>query len=525
MYFSGGPSRTFVKFDGNNLIPYNSIAKPASVTATNLSGVSGVNIQAWRISANSQTGETLASDSLQLVNLPQNLADTTVLVTWGTVSAASGVLKSYNVYRGQPGDETWIATVPSGTTSYYDKGAAQSDTIFPPNSDTTSGPRAKYIIKFDDRLILSGFEDDPSLVLISARYPYHDRFNWADGGGFTRVDPDGGEDILGLGVAGSQGSDNAAASILVFKNNSTHRVVLSSVSIGNYSVLDPQVQMLTTSNGCSSHKTIVPVENDTFYFGRKGLYVVGQEPNFLNQIRTNELSARIRPYVRNLSDSDFKEANAIYIDNKYILSFPSKKESIIYDRERAAFMGPWKTPWGITGWLKYFDTSGVEKWLAATYGTNPYVREFSDSYLDDSGTAVKKTLRTKKEDLGSWSVMKIIKLIYVLFRNVRGQVTVNFRLETRDGVTVTQKSFTITSSLGTGGFGADQYGSQQYGQSDATVSLTGDELVRWTQLYKNARVIQIEVLSTTSNTNWEFLSSRITAQPLGDSSLSATTRV
>lgn len=526
-FFLTAGSKPFVKFDGTNLIPYIALSNPTNVSLVQLSAASGFSTYSWIVTGVSQTGENLGSVAKTLASLPLDLSQTAIRVSWNTVSAASGVLKGYNIYRGIPGDETYVGTADPTSTVFIDDGHPASDIIFVPNSDTTQGVKAKYILQFDDRLILAGIDGDPSRVYISARYPYHDRFSAADGGGSTLVSPNDGQDITGLGIAGNQGMGSnppPASAILIFKDRAVHRIVLQTVTVGNFVILDPQVQLLTASNGCSAAETVRAVENDTFYFGRKGLYTVGQEPNFLNQIRTNELSARIRPYVQSLSDSDFKEAAAGYIDNKYLLSFPTKKETMIYDRERGSFMGPWKTPWGITHWLKYFDESGNERWLAGTT-TGPYVREFSTTYVSDSGTAVSKLLRTKKEDMGDWSIMKILKLFYVLFRNVRGSVTVNLRIEERTGNTVTTKSFNITSSVGSGGWGNDEYGDQQYGQTDATVSLSGDELVRWAQIYKNARVLQVEVQSTDANANWEFLGVKFTAQGLGPGSLPASTRV
>lgn len=518
-------SQNFIKFNGTNLIPYTSLNHPTNVSVAMLSSASGFNTYSWIVAASSLTGETSPYDfspvyAKSLASLPLDLTSTSIKLTWNTVSAAPSVLSGYNIYRGFPGDETWIASVGPSVTQYYDNGVPQSNTIFPQTSNTTAGPKAKYIIRVDDRLVLAGIAGEPSKVLISARYPYHDRFTAIDGGGYTYVSPDDGDDITGLGIANLQQNPY----IVVFKNNSVHTITLATVALGNYSILDPQVHLLTASNGCSSADTIQAVENDTFYFGRKGLYVIGQEPQFLNQIRTNELSARIRPYVRNLSDANFRTACAGYLDNKYILSFPDLQESVIYDRERAAFMGPWKTPFGITKWLRYYDGTGNEKWLAGSKDT-PYVRELNSSYITDSGSAIAKTLRTKKEDMGDWSIFKVLKLFYVLFRNVRGSVTVNLRIEDRTGNTVTTKSFNITSSLGSGGWGNDQWGAQPYGQTDATITLTGDELVRYANIYKNCRVVQVEVISTAANTNFEFLGLRMTAQGLGDSSLPATTRV
>jgi len=528
--YINGASTNFIKFDGSQLLPYTGLSVPTNTSLAQLSAASGFQSYSWQITATSATGETLPSVFRTLASLPLDLTQTAVRVTWNQVSIAGASVTGYNVYRGFPGDETYIASVgQSVTPQYVDLGTPQSNTIFVPTSDTTTGPRARFRLKFDDRLVLAGLDGEPSKVLISGRFPYHDRFTAIDGGGYVLVSPNDGDDITGLGIAGNQGMVTGGSAlprsgILVMKGNAVHRIVLDTISLGNFSILDPQAQLLTSSNGCSSADTIVAVENDTFYFGKKGLYTVGQEPNYLNQIRTNELSARIRSYVQNLSNEDFKTASSGYLDNKYLLSFPRLKETVCYDRERGAFMGPWKTPWGITKWFRHQDEGGSEKWLAGS-DTGPYIREFSSSYISDSGTAVAKTLRSKKEDMGDWSIFKVLKLFYVLFRNVRGDVTINLRIEDRNGNTVTTKSFNITSALGSGGWGADQWGSQPYGSSDATVTLTGEELVRYAQIYRNCRVVQVEVQSTAANTNFEWLGVKMTAQGLGDQSLPASVKV
>ena len=521
-------SQNFIKYDGNQLIPYTALSTPTNVSVAQLSAASGFNTYSWVITATSQTGETLGSVAKTLASLPLDLSLTAIKISWNTVSAAASVLSGYNIYRGFPGDETLIDSVGADAVQYTDIGNAASNTIFPPQADTTAGPKAKYILKLDDRIVLAGIKGDPSKVLISARYPYHDRFTALDGGGYCYVSPNDGDDITGLGLANIQ---TTTPLLVVYKNYSTHLVGLDVLTLGNYKILDPIPHLLTSSFGSSSGDTIIGVENDTFAFGRKGLYSTGQEPQYLNQIRTNEISARIRPYIQNLSDVDFKEASAAYLDYKYILSFPTKKETIIYDRQRGAFMGPWKTPFGITKWFKHIDESGSERWIAGC--DDGYNREFSSAYISDSGTAIVKLGRTAKSDFGNWSTFKILKYFYFLLRNVRGSVTVSLRLETRDGNTVTAKTATISSSLGSSGWGADTSwgdtgGASKgggWGQTDATVSITGDELARYAQIFKQCRVLQVEFSSTGANSNFEFLSVRATAQSLGPSSLPSTLKV
>jgi len=521
-YLVGG-ARELCKYDGTSLLNYPTIAKPTNALATNISGASGSTIWSWRITALSQVGETLGSEAVELSNLPFDLTETYIGVSWTGVSAASGVLRGYNLYRGSPGEESYIAQVDKDTTEFFDNGYPQSDTLLIPTSDTTGGPNAKYIMKFDDRLVFAGIDGDDSLLFISGRYPYQDRLHWSYGGTYIRIAPDDGEKIMGLGIAGSNVKGGSVpASILVFKEKSTYAVVLKIVTLGNYALTDAQFQQLAPV-GAVSHKTIVQVENDTFFLDRKGIYTIGSEPNFLNEIRSKEISSRIRNYMRGLTQTDLDEATAGYMDSKYILSFATKRETVVYDYERRCFLGPWKTPWGVTGWLRYIDSSGSEHYLAGT--DTGYVKKFSPSYNTDSGVIISKNLRTRKEDFGDWSVMKVIKLFNVLFRNVKGDVIVNIRLEGRDGVTVTSKSFNISGSTGVGGWGTDQWGTFQTGTTNNAIAIEGGEILRWAQLYKTARVMQVEVITNSGSSNFEFLGIRTDAQLMTSGGLNPSTRV
>ena len=135
------------------------------------------------------------------------------------------------------------------------------------------------------------------------------------------------------------------------------------------------------------------------------------------------------------------------------------------------------------------------------------------------------TLRTSKSSFGLFEQMKMLKLIYALFRNVKGNVNVNILAEGRDGNTTVSKSFNISSQVGATGYGNDQWGAQEYGQSDATINLTGDELARYSLVFKQFRVIQVEVSVNTTASNFEFLSFKATAVPLGAQSLPSSLKV
>jgi hypothetical protein len=315
--------------------------------------------------------------------------------------------------------------------------------------------------------------------------------------------------------------------IVVYKEYSSYLVDLQTIQIGNYYILDPQYQPISTAVGCANQETIATVENDSFYFGRNGVYVTGYEPNFLNIIRTNEVSAKIRPYLATLNQEDYDTACAIYVDNKYVLSFPRRKEMMVYDRERGAWVGPWSFPFGVNHMTKYIDNSGNERWVLGSLEDNK-IYNFNVSVNNDNGTTIAKTLRLNKEDMGEWTTLKIIEFFYFLFRNITGETTVNVLLEDKDGQTSVGKSFTISGAEvgGSTGWGMDMWGTTKYGQTNTfSFAMAGDEVSPWGTIFKQAKYIQLEILTTKAGSNFEFLKANATGKMQSKGALASSGRV
>lgn len=517
-------STNFTRYNGTNLTTYRGISAPASTTATYVSGATGTATWSYRITAFSATGETLPSSAVLLTNMSFDRENFTARVNWVQPSTASGDVKGFGIYAGIPGDETLIATVGPTVTSFTDTGTPQSST-FVPTYNTTSGVKAKYIKRFDDRLVIAGVENDPTMLMISGKYPYQDRFNWQNGGGYIRIAPDSGDEITGIEVVGqsSTGGLNVPG-ILVFMKESVYIVTLNYIDIGNYSILNPQKQIISP-NGASSFRSIVNIQNNTFYFGRLGLQTIGSERSYLSQIRTSEVSARIRPYVQGVPADDLPVVAAGYMDYKYLFSFPGTKDTMVYDYERACFMGPWKTPFGITQWLEYQDDNGLNHYLAGC--DDGVVREFSDIYKSDSGTAIIKTIKTKKDDFGNWSVLKTLELLNMLFRNVNGTINVSIIYEDRTGIIrQSVKSFSLTGSSGGTGWGSDLYGTAKWGTSNGSiVTPSPEDIIRWSSLYKTGRNVQFQIIQNESETNFELVDIKISATLQSEGSLSSQLRI
>ena len=465
-YYVVSSSTNFTRYDGTNLITYSGVSTPVLSGVSKVSGASGTATWSYRLTALTASGETLPSTAVTISNLPADYTQIYTNVAWTTVSAASGLLKGYALYRGLAGEETLIATLGSTTTSFLDAGSPQSDTIFPPTADTTRGVKAKYIKRFEDRLVISGVENDPTMVMISGKYPYQDRFNWSYGGGYVRVAPDSGDEIRGIEVAGTTSiGATTNSSILVFMREKSYQMIIPTIEIGNYLLLNPVYQEIAPV-GASSFNGITNIRNNTFYFGRDGINTVGAEAAYLNQVRTKEISARIRTTLDSFDDNVKDSASSGYMDNKYLLSFNNKK-TIVYDYERASFVGIWSTPFVVTKWFRYVDTDGIENYLAGC--DDGKVRRFSPVLHTDSGTSINKIVRFKREDFNRFNVMKTVQSFYLLFRNISGTVNVNMIIEDKNGLKTIVKTINIESTTGKTGWGQTLWGSKQWGKTNNNV--------------------------------------------------------
>ena len=503
MYIVDGV-RPLARYSNPTLVGFATIGQPTDTFTTQISGTSGTNTVSYRLAHTTDAGETAAADSYQIANQPLDLIDGTVRVEWANASTASGVRTGTNIYAGTPGNETFRASVDGEATEWDDDGSAITSLFaFAPTTDTTGGIIAKYIIRFQDRLVYAGIKNDPTLVVVSGAEPSHEKLDFANNGGVVRIEPDSGDNITGLAVKGER--------IIVFKERSVWQILLKqrvykTVSDVELTALDPQPRLITRGVGCASHRSIAYVGNDIFFLanGGRGVFFLGNEPGFLGDIlRTNEISVKIRPVFESLTPTEEQNACAIYFNNKFFIGIPGKNQTWVFDRERAAWYGPWT--FDARMFHVYYDSDGNAKLLKGDDDTTN-IRDISQTYPGDSGVAVGTILRTKREDFGDWTKFKNVKSILTLWRNLAGSVNVDIRLEERTGNTITAKSFTVTTSAGNSGFGADLFGNTQMGDTEpAGVARDLSEVIRHAYLQKTARNVEIVVKTDGLNDNYELM--------------------
>jgi hypothetical protein len=513
--------KPLAKYSSPTLLGFATIAVPVIISATNISGATGTTTKAYRVSAISNVGETLASAEFTLANQPaalggsgQNPANQggVIRLTWTGVSTAS-ILQGFNVYGRDPGTETFLAGVGAAATYYDDNGLVNPASFrYPPLVDTTGGPTASYIDRLGDRLVMAGIKNNQSMVLISGRVPLQERFDIANGGNYVLIEPDAGDNITGISTFGGAGSSGGR--IVVFKQRSIWQIFLTEITAGNFTILVPIVQRVTGSYGCIAPRSITAVENDIYFLARDGLYSLGYQLGYLSDLlRANPLYLKIRPFFDNLTTSQKQGACAAYYLKKYIIAFPGLKQSMMYDVERSAWMGPWSQDANV--FEVYTDSSSDQHLL---YGgvNDTNTQEYNRTFIDDNGVAIQTILRTRQEDFGDWSLFKNIKNIFVQFRNISGSISVTIRLEQRSGSTVAAKSFTVTPSTGNSGWGADLWGTAIWGTSlVGGGGINTQQTIKWRELNMIARIMQITITTTNSADNYELLGIRGDANMIG----------
>lgn len=518
--YLGNGTDPLTKFDGTTLTVFSEISAPAAASLV-LGGslASGQHQYSYRISAVNAVGETLATDSVTIdsdvpredwnVNPASINEGNSVQVSWEKSTGATG----YNIYGVIGGSETYLHHVDGEfTNSWADYGTSEPSAVFTvPSGNGTGGPKGKYMIEFKTSLLIGGDPDNPSRVYYSAGVDKIDSFLISDGGGYIDVSKNSDDGVI-KGLASFQ---NKA---IVFKERSVWQIDFTSSAI-------PSLQNIVKGIGCISHNSIANVENDVFFLGRKigggpALYTLGNEPNFLGVLRTNEISTRVRPVLEALGASDLEEANSVYFDGKYILFFTDgssayNNAAIVYDRERLAY-----TEWNsiYSTFSTVFYDADNEEHLLFVDGSDNRVSKLSDSYTTDKSNAIIWKIKTKEEDLKKPFLYKKFKWVNIRLRSVQGSTTLSLITDSQTAAFQSSiNAVSVNTVFKTGKFRTQKFRVSQ----DAGTSSPETIVVRRIPIAREgsdaiARSIAIQLYGEGSQSQAALLDVDIEARPKSD---------
>jgi hypothetical protein len=287
--------------------------------------------------------------------------------------------------------------------------------------------------------------------------------------------------------------------LIIFKERSIYQLSLDSSGL-------PVISPVSKNYGCVGHRSIDNVENDVFFLTRNGIYVLGNEPNYYNVIRTNELSSRIHPEIDSINPTNFANATALFNQYVYYLGIPSggvtaNNRVLTYDRRFLA----WSKLTHVTPecFTLYTDSTNTDA-IYFTSASSAKVFKMTTNY-DSNGAAISAQWTSKSFDLGDFNSYKRWIDCTILFRQLVGSITINIY---SDNGTLA-KTVTVSSS-GSGGLGTnllgggDQLGGQVSTTSTGTTTSSTNVPYRL-KLNKKSRTIKISISNARVNETFVVL--------------------
>lgn len=311
------------------------------------------------------------------------------------------------------------------------------------------------------------------------------------GANFVDIDKDDGDKITGLSTFQD--------SIIIFKERSIHQLTLDTSGT-------PSVALVTRSMGCVAHKSIDNAENDVFFLSRRGVFVLGNEPQFFSSIRTNELSSRINPRMKLISETSFGLCTALYYDYKYHLAVPeggTTSNNILwtYDRRFLAWANTETLSLNAESFTVMVDSSSREK-LVFTSANSAKVFQVTQAY-NDNNSAIDAFWTSKAFDNGDFDIEKRWLYVDLQFRRVSGQIDIS--IFTDNDELVAEASIPAPESSGE--LGTQLVGEELLGGDPAVQEFTGSTTGSINVPYrvpirKNSRTVKVKVGNNMNNQNF-----------------------
>lgn len=364
-------------------------------------------------------------------------------------------------------------------------------------------PKAKFSIFYGGYHIASGVDGQPNRIYISV---FNDPADFTNDPAVADPTPDNVTDVPGATVFTGTGSGTAIAQfvdvnkddgdkitglakfqdvLVIFKERSIFQLTLDATGV-------PTISAVTKSYGCVSHRSIDNVENDVFFLTRNGFYVLGNEPNFFNVIRTNELSARVHSEIEVINSTNFEKASALFNQYVYYCAIPSggvtaNNVVLTYDRRFQAWSK--LTHMAVESFTVFVDSTNNETIYFTSSSTNK-VYKMNTNYTAD-GAAISAQWTSKAFDAGDFNSYKRWIDCTILFRQLVGEVSMDFYSDNGNIAKSTSVSSSIVGGLGTYALGEEWMGGTP--ASSATVTASSNNIPYRIKLNTKSRNIKVKI--------------------------------
>lgn len=501
---------TMARYDGTSLLTYTQLSAPASLTASLVASglASGTYTYYGEVTALNAVGETTGSSEFSITTNKRRdawVAATDKGIHWSWAAVASST--SYQFYLSDSsGREKLLASTPN--TFYVDDGSGIiNDFVEVPLQNTTTAPKFKSMGVSGNRIWGTNDPNNEYMVYWSGTGTDIGKFSDFYGGGWVNLEKGGREKPTAIKHYQS-GQGTGMATVLCRTpegRGSIWQIAIESLTVGGTTFAVPTTMKIIGSFGTDSILGVVATNTDILFPNKNGVYSIGPEKNFYGLLRTNEISAKIRPYWRALNGGQLPNVAGYFYDAKVFFSVPTdstgNSKIIVYDLERLNWTVEWTI--GARQFLEYTDSDGVTHFLYVPVGGSQLI-ELSENIQGDLGSAFSTIYSSGRLPLAKlWKDFMKVKKVFVKLGSPRGSIDFEVLGTQKSAPFSSIGASTITATTANTGLGWDLLGSVQLGDTDGSPETFSDSSdPRYIKVRKKMRDIQLIVSSDSYDTDY-----------------------
>lgn len=510
LYIANGED-DLARYNGTVLSQYTELSAPANLAGSRNTLTSGSYTLYAEVTALNEVGETVGSTEASItVNKVRNQWTTgeTITWTWDAVADAD----RYQIYLGDQSGQLGLIPASITTTTFIDDGSLEINPyVEAPLSNTTSGPKFRSMTVSGNRIWGTNDPENPFMVHFSGSGSYIGVFSDFYGGGWINLER-GGRERPNAVIHYQSGGGEGRATILCSTpegKGAVWQITISSATVGDTTFSIPSAQKVVGSSGTDSQLSVTPDNNNIWFTNRRGIFTLGPEKQYYGLLRTNELSSRIRPYIRNLIGSQIDKVCAYFYDAKVFFSVPTSSSGnnriIYYDTERTNWVVDWSI--GAKQFFEYTDSNKNTHFLYVPVNGTRLI-ELSPNIQGDLGEAFSTTYTSGRITLNKfWKDFLKLKRVFVKLGNPRGQINFEISGASKSEGFSSVGSATISPAASMTGMGFDLMGEVLMGNTGGVPSTFSDSAdPRYIKVNKKLRDIQFRLTTSTIEADYTLQS-------------------
>lgn len=485
--YNGVDNLSYVNLATNAVSVYTALTTPTAPTVTMSGATSAGYKYYYKITANNEVGESIASASTSDDCSKAREAWVTntdfMTVTWSAVSGAS----SYTIYIGQDDANCYelftIAAVASPT--FTDYGTIAPNTFkLAPEGNSTEGAIFDWMYVDSRNSQVYGITSDNKLYYSAAVSGSASAdFSPYNGGGWVAIDENGDTELnFVTGFRNGKGDPVITVSARgAAGKGKLYHLTFDSLSVGDQVIIYPNVTEANGQSGTYAPRATVKVGDSIVYPTGAEFKSTGTSQNIVNILTTNRVDQGIEPDTERISLQYLHKAVGVEYRDKVFFALPvgSTENNQIWYIDFAR-KNLWVLKWDVAAkdlWL-YEDNDGRTHFCALVGNrVLEFTRAGAQTHQDDG---VAWTSRIAFESM-VWDpdgiILGKIRRQYYKLLYPKGTVNANTTGLTRSGVSQATGSDSFTTTTSLTGVGVWMYGaSHLYGDDVGVVNTYGKKI-------------------------------------------------